>query len=251
MMKILYFTATGNCLYVAKEFGCERISIPQAVKTENYEFSDEKIGIVFPIYWLAVPFYVEEFLKKATLHSDYVFAVLTYGMMAGNAAGQLLQIAKKSNINLVYIKALKMVDNFLPNFAMEKQIEKEPKKQIDEHLKEIMSDVADGKIFLPKPSILGSLIGTSMKKKNVIATGITKAFLVEDTCVKCGICAKVCPTDNVTVENGKPKFGAHCLNCLACTQNCPKNAIRIKNEKSRARFRNQHITLEEITAANR
>ncbi len=49
-MKILYFTASGNSLHVAKSFGCETLSIPKMIKQGKYEFTDDKIGIVFPLY---------------------------------------------------------------------------------------------------------------------------------------------------------------------------------------------------------
>lgn len=49
-MKLLYFTATGNSLYIAKSFGGELISIPSMVKSGTFEFSDDKIGIIFPVY---------------------------------------------------------------------------------------------------------------------------------------------------------------------------------------------------------
>ena len=46
-MKILYFTSTGNCLYVAKRISekfkeCELISISRAVKENNFKFDDEE-----------------------------------------------------------------------------------------------------------------------------------------------------------------------------------------------------------------
>jgi flavodoxin len=49
-MTILYFTSTGNSLYVAKQLGGKLISIPHCVKTNQYEFKDDVIGIVVPIY---------------------------------------------------------------------------------------------------------------------------------------------------------------------------------------------------------
>ena len=49
-MKILYFTSTGNCLYVAKRISekfkeCELISISRAVKENNFKFDDDIIMI--------------------------------------------------------------------------------------------------------------------------------------------------------------------------------------------------------------
>lgn len=250
-MKLLYLTSTGNSLYVAKRLGGELISIPQAVKAGNYDFSDEKIGIVFPIYQLSVPIYVEEFLRKVKLNSDYIFAVLTYGMMDGDAAGNLEKIADECGIHFSYIRTLKMVDNFIPYFAMEKQIKTESNKQIEKHLDTIISDINNAKKKPHKSSLFGVLMNKMVKNNGAIGEGITKDLWIEDTCVQCGTCAIVCPLDNIKVQSAKPEFGTRCMSCMACTQNCPKNAIRLRNEKSKVRFRNQNISLKEIKEANK
>ena len=41
IMKVLYFTATGNCLYVAKQLGGELLSIPQLMKSGTFGIEDE------------------------------------------------------------------------------------------------------------------------------------------------------------------------------------------------------------------
>ncbi|MCR5342426.1 MAG: 4Fe-4S binding protein [Butyrivibrio sp.] len=45
---------------------------------------------------------------------------------------------------------------------------------------------------------------------------------------------------------GSPIFGSNCISCGACLQNCPQNAIHHRKEKSSARYRNPHISLEEL-----
>jgi len=54
-MKILYFTATGNCLYVAKKFGGELLSIPQLNKNNVYEINDDIVGIIIPVFYWDIP----------------------------------------------------------------------------------------------------------------------------------------------------------------------------------------------------
>ena len=45
-------------------------------------------------------------------------------------------------------------------------------------------------------------------------------------CMGCGKCEKVCPRGNITMKNGRPKFGGHCVGCMACAFLCPKDAVR-------------------------
>lgn len=251
-MTILYFTSTGNCLYVAKKIGGKLCSIPQAIKTGIYTFEDDTIGIVFPVYGLCVPPYVTEFISKAHLKTNYLFAIITYGFYDGGATNHLLETAQKNNLHFSYINKLKMVENYLPGFEMKKEIQKEPKRQIDEHLQQIISDVKARKESIHRDSWFDSLM-TNIHLKNYgykIGEGEAKKYHIAANCKGCGTCVKVCPTGNIHLDGKKPVFGEKCLSCLACTQNCPQNAIRMDGEKSTARFRNKNITLQEIIKSN-
>ena len=252
-MKLLYFTATGNSLYIAKRLGGEMYSIPQLMKENHYEFSDEKIGIIFPIYNWMVPDHVEKFLSKVKLNSNYIFAVMSYGLVRGGAVSHLLEVGKTNEIKFSYINTIKMVDNHLPGFSMENQKKNEHKKEIEKHLDAIIKDIKNSKIWFTQNSFLEKIMTNSISKisPHKLGSGYVEKFNIEETCTQCGICAKVCPMDNIQMNsNAKPQFSNDCCSCLACTQNCPQNAIRLKGEKDRTRFRNQHVTLKEIINAN-
>ena len=72
---ILYFTGTGNCLYVARELAAEGervLSIPQELRREGeLAYADDTIGIVYPIYGHMMPDMVKTFLERATLDTPY------------------------------------------------------------------------------------------------------------------------------------------------------------------------------------
>jgi ferredoxin len=156
-------------------------------------------------------------------------------------------------MKFAYIRTIKMVDNWLPNFDMEKQVRDEPKKQIEEHLKEIVAEISKGEFRPPGASAFGKLASKAYggSSKFAIGPGVASNFTVEESCVGCGTCVSVCPTDNVELKDKRPVFGTRCANCLACAHLCPKNSIHLKKEKSRARFRNPHVQLTEIVAANK
>lgn len=250
-MKVLYFTATGNNLYVAKKIGGESYSIPKLIKAEKFEIEDEKIGIIFPTYYGKVPKIVEEFLNKAKLKSNYIFAVTSYGAFSGPVISHLLEIGKRNGIKFSYINDILMVDNYLPAFNMDKEMKKEPKKNIEKNLELIIKDITESKEYVHKHTapmrfLEGLIDKISSHQAN---TEFDKNFSVENTCIGCKVCEKVCPVNNIVVDE-KPVFNGNCQQCLACTNNCPKNAIRLKNERSKARFINSNVTLKEIIDAN-
>ncbi len=263
-MTILYFTATGNSLHVAKAFGGEQLSIPAMVKAGTYEFTDDKIGVVLPVYSNKVMPSVEEFLSKAKFNCNYLFAVVTYGAFAGATATHLQDIAQRAGYKFDYINKMKMVDTWLPGFKMESQIKGEHKKEIEKHLSIIVQDVKESKRMIHKINGFNKLL-TRIQMKNATkpnpnggvhgafsGIGIKNYITVEPTCIGCGTCAKVCPVNNITVDKEKKtiSLGDNCLSCFGCTHNCPTNSIRLKGERSRARFRNSNIKLAEIIKAN-
>ncbi|MCC0691731.1 EFR1 family ferrodoxin [Clostridioides sp. ZZV14-6387] len=72
-------------------------------------------------------------------------------------------------------------------------------------------------------------------------------FSVEDSCIECGICSKVCPVNNIDIEEGRPRFLHNCEHCLACVHWCPKQAIQWKDvTKDRKRYHNPNVKLEDM-----
>ncbi len=52
--------------------------------------------------------------------------------------------------------------------------------------------------------------------------------VINQTCIGCELCEKVCPSNAITVSSDNKKAAintAKCLQCSSCQQVCPKNAI--------------------------
>ena len=57
-------------------------------------------------------------------------------------------------------------------------------------------------------------------------------YLDKEKCINCLNCWIYCPDDSVMTENGKIKGlkMTHCKGCGICAKVCPKNAITMKGE---------------------
>ena len=250
-MKIFYYTATGNSLDVAKRIGGQLYSIPQLLKENKLEFEDEAIGIICPTYVWSIPELAVEFLDKAKLKTNYFFGIMTYGNMDIGVKNHFVKIAKKNNLDVKYVKSLLMVDTALPLFDIDKQVANLDKKKTEENLAQIVHDVQNRTVEVDiKSPIKGSMSDLLYKMQISMQKSKYKQFEVEDSCIGCKTCSKVCPVGNITMENNRPKYDTKCIGCFSCTNNCPVNAIRVKNERSKARFRNKNVSLKEIIDSN-
>lgn len=265
---ILYFTGTGNCLYIARQLGgkeAELLSIPQLMKQKEIEIEADEIGLVYPIYGHMPPNMVRQFIRKARLKADYKYAILTYGNRKCNAVEIWDNVSRQVGVTFDYINTIIMVDNWLPNFDMNEQMLID--KHIPENLEKISADIATRKHWHEpvtdeeREQHQGFLERTGINPEVGFALKSENYFTVTDACIGCGACVAVCPKGNYRMSAAGVNTQGDCEFCFACIQNCPQKAIQFtKNEDDpflrngeknpNARYRNEHISLMDIKRAN-
>ena len=226
-------------------------SIPKVLKGDQFHFEDETIGLVFPCYGFAAPKIVREFIEKITLKSPYIFVIMTYGNKLAGGVNWFVRYAEENNIHVQYADGLLMIDNYLPLFNIEKQKMKE--KYTEENPSRLLNDVNQKKRYIRNGSLTDSMLTKAIQyffKRNPNFNS-DKDFSVGNNCNQCGTCVKVCPRNNIILDELKPVYGGDCEFCLACINLCPQKAIRLKKESNpNARYLNANVTLKEIITAN-
>lgn len=257
---IFYFSGTGNSKWAAKtlalETGDTLVSIPEVIKSDcSFTLEkDEHVGFTFPIHGWRVPNIVKEFLTKLTIKTlgentshvkHYCFCLVTAGDSIGKAMERFQQQLKSVTVNdalsLKAVCSLIMPESYvgLPGMNVDtKEKELEKKELASKQLKEF------SKILKQRPHKDSNQIwGWNQLIRGPIPSffsgpvgGFFERFLITDKpfhvdsrrCVKCGICANVCPVSDIKGGLGYEPEWLHngkCLTCFSCYHHCPHHAI--------------------------
>lgn len=257
---IFYFSGTGNSKWAAKtlalETGDTLVSIPEVINSDcSFTLEkDEHVGFIFPIHGWRVPNIVKEFLTKLTIKTlgedtshvkHYCFCLVTAGDSIGKAMERFQQQLKSVTVNdalsLKAVCSLIMPESYvgLPGMDVDtKEKELEKKELASKQLKEFSkilkqrphkdSDQIWGWNQLirgPIPSFFSGPVGGFFERFLIT----DKPFHVDNRrCVKCGICANVCPVSDIKGGLGYEPEWLHngkCLTCFSCYHHCPHHAI--------------------------
>lgn len=233
---IIQFSGTGNTSAIANilcdEFQvhqetCEFIpmeDILQARISPNYSDWDI-IGIGFPVHAMDAPIIVYDFLKTLpAMRKDY-FLFKTAGSSFASA-GSTFRI-RDSMAKLGYRLKHEQLYVMPPNSfgtAKPAKVEKRYEKCIvlaRQSASEILAGIRNKIADPPLRGLLYAFAG--LEKYGAVQS--SKHWKVNSDCTSCGLCAKQCPTQNITLENGSIRFADDCLLCLRCWWNCPVRAI--------------------------
>ena len=246
---ILYFSATGNCKYVAARlaaaFGQEMVSIVDCIRDGVYDFTDDTIGVVVPTYFWGLPSVVKEFLERADFQTDYLYFISTYGTTPGASDVMASKAIHGKTIDAFY--SVRMPDTWTPIFDLSTPekvaaFSKTTETEIDKVIRKIGERHTNRHMTPHVPTFLAEWFAQSIYNNDKRRTA---HFRVEESCGGCGLCARKCPVQAIEMREKKPVWVKEkCTLCLDCLHRCPKFAIQYgKNTWRHGQYTNPNVTL--------
>ncbi|WP_157949951.1 EFR1 family ferrodoxin [Vallitalea okinawensis] len=248
---IFYFTGTGNSLNVSKQIG-ERIGDTKLVRITSETVLDyrsekvDRIGIVYPVYFGAIPNLVSNFLSRVKLpESKYVFLIATCGGLAAGANDQGRRILSRKKLKVDAGYTITMPSNNQTSYPPISSDKLVISIDTSAHKINMIASEVNNKLKKPVNSSFASLIAPPLSHI-VIPKHSDKKFEVEESCIGCGLCKRVCPAHNINLIHAKPNWNHNCTRCTACLQICPKQAIQYGSSRNWGRYIHPNITVNEL-----
>ena len=243
---IYWFSGTGNSLYAAKRLSAElgdTALYPMApgARSDAQLKAGDRVGLVFPSYYGNLPRTVRSFVEKLDIPKGvYIFGVVTMAGPGQGSPGALADALGKKGLELAFGRGVIMPRNYVCIYNPAKS--GGSMKRVDRRLRSYACDIQAGVRRISRLPMTSDKLYNNIEQLDAL-------FSADNSCTSCGLCERVCPSRNITLENGKPKWLHHCEHCVACIQWCPAQAIQYGDRtKARRRYHHASISASEIAA---
>ncbi len=250
--EIFYFSGTGNSLVIARDIAirldAREIPIASLIDKVTVRSDADAVGIVFPVHNVVnggVPAIVRRFVAALQTRDDaYIFAVCSCGAGSGDALPHIAEILQTTGRKLAAGFTVKMPFNCPPftGKAAQAQRFQEWHKTLEEVCETVTAN-QQSEINEIHPLVKGTVYPVGVLMKRSILKNYRKlaqdnsldfdeavrysdrSYEVDDKCNGCGICAGICPVDNIEMADERPVWLHRCESCLTCLVWCPRAAI--------------------------
>ncbi len=242
-VEIYYFSATGNSLAVARDVAdkldARLIPVMSVLDQDSIATQADVVGLVFPIYDFKPAPAIERFVGKLRdVDAKYLFAVCTYGIAPSQSLKNLNKLVASRGGHLAGGFAVGMPHSGIGSGAVTQAQQEEMFRAWQKRLTAVADYVdnrSQGTIESSRLALnlfqarFARLLPAMFKfVKHALLKGTDSlAFTPSGACNSCGICARICPSNNIDMVDGRPVWSDDCLNCFACLNWCPQEAISL------------------------
>jgi ferredoxin len=254
---IVYFTGTGNSLAVARLLAArlthsDIISVNEILKQSSFQQVTETCGFVFPVYCQDTPEIIKRLIRSMHIPvNTYVYAIATHNGDPGYSHFTIDKILKKKGQRLMSGFAILMPGNSI-TLHDSTNSEEESQRRLEaaeSHVGKIAEEVLKRSSvpFAGTSSLRKYFKGMRNMFRHKVIFKVPEKFWVTDLCNHCGLCARICPENNIHVDFASVIWGKHCQMCLACIHWCPKHAIQNgEGTIQRKRYHHPDISINDM-----
>lgn len=217
-MEVYYFSPTGGTKRVSSIFtdAMEKEVVWHDLgskETMGEKLEGEMIVVAAPVFGGRIPSVVREKMEKLSGMGKMAVTIAVYGNRAyDDALLEMNDILIKRGFTVIASGAFVAQHSMAPEVGAGRP-DQEDEKEIRKFAEAVKNSTSTENIHVPgnhpyKPEM------------NMPVTPLSLP-----SCTMCGKCARVCPTNAVSITDGKVATDAEkCIFCMTCTYGCPEKA---------------------------
>jgi ferredoxin len=171
---------------------------------------------------------VDNFLRNADLAGNKrAYFILTCGEKAGDAVRSIKTLCIKKGLEFMGLASVVMPENYVAMFPVPgKEKADEVLQKATPHIFSLAKEIKAGRALREnKPGLVDTFQSGAVNPIFYAFVVSAKKFHATDACTHCGRCAVLCALNNISLVDGKPRWGRKCTHCMACICGCPAKAI--------------------------
>lgn len=230
----LYFSATGKVEKVVKElaktfdkkFVDHNITLPESRKNGIEFASDDLVIVGVPVYAGRVPKLLSDYFKHVKGNKTLAIFVVVYGNREyEDSLGELRDIFEDRGFIGAAACSFIGEHSYTSQVAtgrpdeMDLEIAKDFAQKIRAKLDKI-KDIDELEFIFIK----GNVPYQPLKDFPEMSPD------TDDTCIKCAICAKFCPTEAISFEDFSDIDSKKCIACCSCIKRCPVDSKSMNHD---------------------